>query len=268
MIVGERMETRTKRYSDLDVKAGSRTARNQNLYKSIYEDTEYTNIEGITNIGRTNRIDVRTIQAMLKEEKEPLPKRSAVINNDVKVTEEPTEEKDYDIKDILSKAKNNQTKDDKERSLDAINKLLARIDAEKDEDDTDIEQDTKDIENLMNTLTSTLALQKLSDKELSESIMPELSEKTQVTKRFKPDVELNDGPKKDDDDDNTDDVEENANTLDTSFYTNSNQLKRDDLDTEIRDDEEEPKKNIVGIILLTLLIAIVLGAIIYYFMHS
>jgi hypothetical protein len=120
----------------------------------------------------------------------------------------------------------------------------------------------------MNTLTSTLALQKLSDKELSESIMPELSEKTQVTKRFKPDVELNDGPKKDDDDDNTDDVEENANTLDTSFYTNSNQLKRDDLDTEIRDDEEEPKKNIVGIILLTLLIAVVLGAIIYYFMHS
>jgi len=260
------METRTKRYSDLDEKAGTRSARNKDLYKSIYEDAEYTNIEGITNIGRTNRVDVSTIRNMLKEEKEPLPKRTAVINNNTSVEDEPIEEKDYDIKDILNKAKSSQTKDEKARSLDAINKLLARIDSEKDDDDVDIEQDTKDIESLMNTLTSTLALQKMSDKELSESLMPELSDKTLVTKKFVPE---NDDST--DDDDNTDDESEHTeNSLDTSFYTNSNQLSRSDLDTELKDDEEEVdhKGNIVGVILLTLLIAAVLGAIIYYFMHS
>lgn len=240
------METRRERYSNLDEKENSRVSRNGELYKNMYEDTDYTNIEGITNIGRTNRVDIRTIRGMLNEDNNPLPRRSSTISSNNHEPIKPAEEKDYDVKDILDKAKNKRNKDDKARNLDAINKLLARIDAEK--EDSDIETDSQDINDLMNTLTSTLALKNMSNKELSESILDLPDATTEIV--------------------NTKEFDNEDTTLDTSFYTTTNKLQKTDLADEIQDDEEStPKSHWVGVTLLTILIVLVLAAIIYYFLH-
>ena len=43
-----------------------RTSRNQQLYDSIYEDNNYSNIEGIATIDKSNEIDITKIKNMLK----------------------------------------------------------------------------------------------------------------------------------------------------------------------------------------------------------
>ena len=55
-----------ERYYKNDYTANKRTSRNHDLYKSIYEDQTYTNIEGIANIDRSNEVDIAKIKDLLK----------------------------------------------------------------------------------------------------------------------------------------------------------------------------------------------------------
>lgn len=58
------MATRMQRYyKSQDV--SSRSQRNKELYKDIYEYGQYSNIEGITSIGKANEIDITKVKEML-----------------------------------------------------------------------------------------------------------------------------------------------------------------------------------------------------------
>ena len=111
--------SRMDRYYKSDYTSNKRTSRNQDLYKSIYEDTEYSNIEGIANIDRSNEIDIAKIKDMLKsredyqsgrELKNFIPKEEPVKYE----TFEREEDRVYDIRDILTQAKTNKTEESAE----------------------------------------------------------------------------------------------------------------------------------------------------------
>ena len=87
-----------------------RSVRNQNIYKELEELGTYTNIEGIANIEDSNEIDISKIKEMLKNREnyqkekrfKELLKNEEHEENAIESTEE--EEKNYDIKDVLTDA--------------------------------------------------------------------------------------------------------------------------------------------------------------------
>jgi hypothetical protein len=101
------MASRMDRY----YKTEERSKKNANLYKEIGELGTYTNIEGIASIENTNEINIQDIKKMLQSREEY--QRNREYKDFVKKNEQqeapiqvvPEEEKNYDLKDILSKAK-------------------------------------------------------------------------------------------------------------------------------------------------------------------
>lgn len=239
------MDNRSEKYRYLDEEMPSRTKKNQKLYKEIYEDTEYTNIEGVTNIGRTNRIDIKTIQDMLKEP-EPIVKKivPSVAEENEEVLEE---ERDYDIKDILDKAKETKSSDNKERSLDSVNRLLSKIETTTKKNIEELEKETEYIDTLVNTVS----LEKMNDKDFAEAMLNDLKD-TGVIEGARVIQTIKD--------------ENNEQTLlDTTFFTTTTSLSKEDLNLDI-EKEEESSGGMFGIILMLVLILITIAAIVYYFM--
>ena len=91
-----------------------RSARNQDIYKQLEELGTYTNIEGIASIEDSNEIDISKIKEMLsnRENYQKQKRYKDILNNEekVEVVKEDIveEEKNYDIKDILSDALKNR----------------------------------------------------------------------------------------------------------------------------------------------------------------
>ena len=129
------MNRRMERHYELDNSSNNkRVLRNQDLYKTIYEDIEYTNVEGITSIGRTKDINISQIQDLLKSREEYKRERESDIKIDRHLLEIPEEEeKNYDIKDIISRAKDERVEvDNKKRSLENEKyNILKKLDATK-----------------------------------------------------------------------------------------------------------------------------------------
>lgn len=91
-----------KYYTSNEIKR--RTAKNQDLYKSIYDGAEYSNVEGISVIEKDEKIDIDKIYELINGAKKEEQKKEYLPNQQIEPkTEE--EVKNYDILDILSKAK-------------------------------------------------------------------------------------------------------------------------------------------------------------------
>ena len=58
---------RMEKYYKSSSKVSSRCLKNEELYRTIYDASEYTNIEGIASIEKTNQIDLTQIQEFLKK---------------------------------------------------------------------------------------------------------------------------------------------------------------------------------------------------------
>ena len=101
------MASRMERY----YKTEERSKKNARLYDEISELGTYTNIEGVANIEKTNEINIQQIKKMLQSREEYQKNRG--YKEFVRTRENPAEdesqteeeEKNYDLKDILSKAK-------------------------------------------------------------------------------------------------------------------------------------------------------------------
>ena len=108
------MASRMERYYKNASNEGRRSRKNEELYRTIYEGTEYYNIEGVATMDKTNEIDLSKIQEMLKnrENYQRQSKYRRLLHKEepkkeVKPVVEEVEEEDrnYDIRDILTKAK-------------------------------------------------------------------------------------------------------------------------------------------------------------------
>lgn len=99
------MPSRMEKYYKGGTSVKSRSDRNQDLYRTIYEEGEYTNVEGISIIEKNEKIDIEKIRELIGGNKqEEKPKEIKKPAYEPRYQEE-EEEKSYDIKDVLNKAK-------------------------------------------------------------------------------------------------------------------------------------------------------------------
>lgn len=229
------MASRMDRYHSNNSNMYSRSLKNENLYKDIYENTHYSNIENVTSLNKTNEIDLSMIKELL-EQREQYKKKEAPVRNEVPKSYNTTihEERNYDIRDIMKKAKDEKVDDNKSRSLRNIQYDFLKKNNVENEKNNDIE----------NTLVSTGVLNKIGDGDLSLDMLSDLKsdgdtfvESTNNVKDLLKEVaEAKDNYKDVSDDDN----------LDKSFYTSSLNFKDDDFEQlkEIQDSIESNNKMI------------------------
>ena len=248
------MASRMQRYYEQEG-SRSRSQKNKELYKDIYEYGEYSNIEGIASIGKANEIDITKIKELLNSRENYQKRREyrqTVDREPERYEEEPyeqevLEDKNYDIRDILVKAKEVMPKDDKERVLrDNKYKDLIKL---KKEPETPTEEDLKE---LINTITSTSMLNKIGDTTLAHELFSDLAP-SENTKKGDPKSLKEYMAEAKREVTNT-----NENSLDKSFFTSSLNLSRSDF---VDGEEKEKKTSVFSKIIITLLVIVILGCI-------
>lgn len=262
------MASRMERYYELANKTSSRSERNQALYKNVYEDAEYTNIEGIASIGRTSHIDVNQIKAMLKSRedyqkskdyRQLVPTTEEPVNN--YVDDEVTSNQNYDIRDVLNKAKKDQPNDDKPRSTSSFNyDVLKSLDEAKKKDYHDyknLDDEALELKTLMGTAASMAKITNNLNKPTS-NLLEDLKATDDATKVTSTDAikALLEEEKRQYEEDNNNDV-----NIDKSFFTNSMNLKKEDFNG---DDKEEKPHSKGLLICLILVLALLVSFAIYF----
>ena len=251
------MSSRMERYYKSDTVKKKRSQKNQELYRTIYEDGQYSNIEGIASIEKNNEIDISKVKEMLKNREDYRRQknyRTSIKPKEVK--EQPKEdeflldnnEKTYDIRDVLNKVKDEKPEeDDRYLSLNDDNYDFLKELKEKKENPNKQDEELKD---MIDTITNTSMLNKMEDKDLSFDLLDDLDS-----------VE----------DDDTDIVEEPTETqIDKSFFTASMKIKKEDfadIYEQTKDKRRKIKRDIIIIVVLVVLIAIV-GFVIFKILKS
>ena len=159
------------RYYKKNTSNSSRTDRNKTLYNSIYSYGKYSNIEGIASIDNTNEIDITKIKEMLdNREKYQVERKYRKLTNSEDVKELPVvhkkynedENKNYDIMDVLSKARESKMPDDKERVLSKTSyDVLKSLNLKSHFNADDYTDD--DIKDMIQTISNTSMLNKMND---------------------------------------------------------------------------------------------------------
>ena len=250
--------SRMDRYYKSSYNTNKRTTRNLDLYRTIYKDSEYTNIEGIADIDKSNEVDIAKIKDMLKsredyqsgrELKTFIPKEEPVRYE----TFERDSDRVYDIRDILNEARTNK-KEEKYHNLDQANiDLLNELKNKSKE----VVQPEK-IENMVDTITNTSKLNKLTDSELGLDMLDLMSDNTLTSSNTSIKSILEEAKKQEEKNNN-----ESETGLDKSFFTSS--MSFSDADFEgINDLKKNVNKNsraikiIMFIVLLSITISIAL----------
>lgn len=258
--------SRMERYYKFDDSTKKRSSKNQELYKSIYELGEYSNIEGIATIDKSNEIDITKVKNMLKN-REEYQKQRDFNNITARSIPKPTnyeifeteEERVYDIRDILEKAKINKPEKESYKSLNNTNfEILKEIREKNNQRTTE-----NDLQDLIDTISETSQLNKLSDHELGLNMFDTLksSNNTIVDSNTSIRNLLEDVKK------NEQKQHENTTTnLDKSFFTSGLNFNDDDFE-QIAELNKSVKKNnfMIKILFVMILIAIAIAIIIIVF---
>lgn len=121
------MNSRMEKYYEEQAKF-KRTTRNANLYKEVYGN--YANLENLPIADNTNEIDIKD----LKEIVNATQRRNQNSEENItfkEVTEEPKEEREYDINKILEKAKSTRLpKEAPKKNLSPTYKFLSTLESQ------------------------------------------------------------------------------------------------------------------------------------------
>ena len=241
------MASRMDRYSKKEITstASARSDRNKSLYKQIQDLDSYTNIAGIATIENKNSIDIEKVRELLKIKEDKKQEKKVIESKNQE--EEIEEVRNYDIKDLLLKAKDT-TENQKYRSLSSkqqkeLNELnkknkaqkRSNIDYEEVDDilktmskiDTE-DQNTDDV-GLLDDLKSDTMVGDAS------SIKKILDEEKELTREF-------------------DEME-----LDKSFYTSTFEFTQRDFE-ELKDINHKIKKDnkfLIALLIILILLGIV-----------
>ena len=252
------MASRMEKYHGNVSSAGKRSIRNESLYKDMYENTEYSNIEKVATVEKTNEISLEQIQELLKE-RDNLKNRSNIKREVPRVYQAPVDDRSYDIRDILVKAKDEHVDDHKNRNLKNTQyNILKNINIKE-------KLDSNDASELEKTLVDSDALKNFDDNELSLDMLSDLKssgntivEKTNFGDLLSEVQEAKDKYEPKDED-----------GLDKSFYTSSLGFKDEDFEQlkDLKDSIASNNKMIkILFFLLFLVIAGVVGFIIFKMM--
>ena len=100
------MASRMERYYN----AEERSKKNRSLYNQINNLENYTNIEGVVDISNSNEISMSTVKKLINNDKSE--KNTNRVIKEVKVEDTNEDEKNYDLKDVLKKAKHGHSDSD------------------------------------------------------------------------------------------------------------------------------------------------------------
>ena len=236
----------------------SRTTKNKELYRTMYDEVEYTNVEGISVIEKNEKIDIEKIKELINGTNN-INKPKEYKKEEIKpLVEEIEEQKNYDIRDVLKKAKSERTDRDSRYSNIRYN-VLKNIDLNNETkipDNVDEDQLKSMIEAISNNskgeLTSDLLddLKSICDPNLKNEVKSEISnieDKQQET-------ELQ----------NTKLIQEN---LDKSFFTSSMDFSSEDFEDLKEIKENIKKNNLLTKILLFILLVIVITGVLFLVYH-
>ncbi len=215
------MPSRMDRYYQTEVDLGRRTKKNQALYDDIHRSMDYGNVKQVSN---ANEISPEKLNEILNKEKKP-QKRNLYDNVPPSsyVSDDEDDEKNYDVKEALEKAKNENTVNNNYHKLndDQIN-LLKKIQNYK---ATMYDKD-ENLDELLNTIANTKLLKQLNDRDLSLDLLGDLksnNENTIVGGINSINNVMTDIPK-------IKTLEDEKNEIDKSFYTSSLSFNENDFD--------------------------------------
>lgn len=233
------MASRMDRYNDnkeeVNDNSLKRTKRNANLYRSVYNDSSYSNIENIETLEKTNVINVDQVKQMLNKDK--LYAKSRSLKEDMKEINDNyrDDDKSYDINDILHKAKEEETKDTKLRSIENLRYEYERKNKEpKDEQE--------EVDELIHTIfTNSLT-------ENNDDLLQELKSNTMIGDN----TAIADNVKE----------EERRDTeiIDNTFYTSSMKLNKKDFIGDKGEEKESSNvfiKTSIAILIVAFLVLLV-----------
>ena len=239
------MPSRMSKYHGNSRTSSSRYERNEDLYKNLYQTNDYSNISAVATLEKTNQVEIEKIKEMIrdresyKKQKEvatiyPIEKKQETII-DIKNN---FDEKTYDIRDVLTKAKETRKNDkDEIYKKNQYDYLLTSKTYNKKKEET--ENMSSELKEIINTITNNSELNKLSNSELSLDLLGDLKSNTiydegtesEAIKKI-----IAEEKKK------SEIIEPEKDEIDKSFYTTS--FKFSDKDFE--DDENIIKETIKG----------------------
>ena len=270
------MPSRMERYYETRDDGPSRARKNQDLYEQIYDEKsfevsdykakDYSNVSGVAEAPDSNTIDIQKIREMMKSREEKNKDKQNYKEIQPEYEEDIIEEpKNYDINDVLNKAKDERPieSDSDYHSLKNVElNILKNLNIEeKKEDENDKEvlsDDKEELPELINTITNTSMLNKLGDKELSLDLLEDLKSNgtTMIGSSDTIKNVLDESKKKE--------VKEETTEIDKSFFTKSLDLKDSlkYLDGEEEGDEES--KSIKVIVAIVVVVALIIVGISLY----
>lgn len=270
------MPSRMDRYYNDDDLVNKRSSKNVTLYNKIYdEDSKYSNIEGIASIEKTNEIDITKIKEMLKNREDyqkgkevrqiVKPSREQKHDYSYDLDSDISEEKNYDIRVILAKARveHKDIKKDYHSLNNTQYNILKSIDIDKDIDAAEYFKSLdkeEDLEELINTITNTSMLNKMDQQELALSMFEDFKTRSSNLQDSKSIQAIMDEEYK------KEKTEDLSDTLDKSFYTSNLKFSKDDFG----DDDIPKKKSLIGRILtvLVFLVIIAITVLVCYFLFK
>lgn len=252
-----------ERYYEVDSDTSRRTRKNADLYQKIYETNEYSNIEGIATTLKPNEIDISKIKEMLKNREENKKETRIETQNQTNhqsnkvFSFEKEKDQNYDIRDILNKAKSERTEEDTYHKLKNMSFETLKNTSTKSEK----KEEEEELKELINTITSTSMLNKLGDQELSLGLLDELKSDTMVgdASAIKAVLEEEKNELKDDNY-----LEDDKQNMDKSFFTSSLNFRDEDFD-ELQEMSQDLKKSrFILHVLAFILLVIVTASFIFF----
>ncbi len=265
LFIGGIMTSRMEKYYRNNSNIKKRSQKNQDLYRNIYDMGEYTNIEAVATLEKTNEIDISKIKDMLKD-RESYKKQKQyrqILHEEKK--EEPVvpefdlkDDKVYDIRDVLTKAKNKRPKEESFRSLDNTNyNILKNLELN---NDKIIENEEDELKELINTITSTSMLNQMNDKELGLNMLDlDSNDNTTIEDNKSIKMLLEEAKANDEKNKKIDDTD----TIDNSFYTSSLNFNKEDFEEADKIINKKSKKKLLLKIIFIIMLLIITGLIIY-----
>jgi len=239
-----------------------RSDRNKELYRRLQNLESYSNIESVATIENTNEIDITKIQNLLKNrenykkekkyyevisKKEEEEKRESILDD--------YDEKNYDINEILNKAKNERIEEYKtNKRLDNTQYNILKSLQLKDKDYTE----DKELRNLIDSITANNKDRNLSeeDYDYEADLFDDLKSNTVVgSSESIKDIINNEK--------NNYNIENTDNKIDNSFYTSSLGFTKNDFEDLKNINHNIKRNNILIKILLAIIIVVVIGFVLY-----
>lgn len=259
------MASRMDRYHKSELITSGRSSKNKSLYEQIKDLDSYSNIEGVATIEKTNEIDISKVQEMIKNrENYKKQKQLRTIlkeeQEELKKLEEIEEiTKNYDIRDLLSKVKEEPELETQSRSLRQEQyEILKELKTKQNEKNIEVEKEEKDLKELLNTITSTKAINDLTSADVG--LFDDLKSDTMVGDAASIKKILEEEKERK--------IDQTNMEIDKSFYTSSLGFTQSDFE-ELKDMNHKIKKgNKFIIILLVTLIILIVGVVAFFLLNK